>query len=324
MALVLVEGWDHYASVDAAEKFWNGTSPGMVTGRGFGGQAIEVIVNNSIEKQLPASYSTLIVGAAFKINGEPTDFLRLMAGGSDVVIIGVDSSQHLTIKNAAGSVIATGTTIVPGGRWVYVEIKITVGSSGTCEVHLNGASEITSTTGNYGTASINQIQFETHFLGGNLIVDDVVVMDTTGSAPTNDFLGDVRIETLYPVADASYTDWTPKTGTDHYAMVNEHLIDGDVSFVSDANPGDKDSYKLDTFLGVIYGAQLNIGARKGDSSVRQLKPLILQSGTDYLGDLATLSSDYLFYSWRLDTDPTGGAWLAATINADEFGQELIA
>jgi hypothetical protein len=151
-----------------------------------------------------------------------------------------------------------------------------------------------------------------------------VVLSTAGGAPLNDYLGDVRIETLYPLADGSHTAWTPKTGTDHYAMVDERVIDGDGSFVYDATPGDKDSYILETFIGTIYGAQLNIGARKGDSAVRQIKPLIKQSGTDYLGSLITLSSDYVIYSWLLDNDPSGSPWIAATINADEFGQELIA
>jgi hypothetical protein len=43
-----------------------------------------------------------------------------------------------------------------------------------------------------------------------------------------------------------------------------------------------------------------------------------------VGTTHTLSSYYEFYSWLLDNDPTGSPWLAATINADEFGQELIA
>ena len=132
----------------------------------------------------------------------------------------------------------------------------------------------------------------------------------------------MRVETLYPVSDGHYTAWTPKTGSSHYQMVDEALIDGDGSYVYDASPGDIDSYKMDTFIGSIYGAQLNIGARKGDAPLRQIKPLIRQSGTDYLGALATLSSDYLFYSWQLDLDPSGAAWTAATIHADEFGQVI--
>ena len=324
MALILVDGFDHYASTQAAEKFWTGSPFGMVPGRGFGGQAMDVIINNGVRKTLPSSYSTLIVGAAIQVDDTAAgEFMRLWGGGLPAINIGINGSQRLTIADSSGLVVATGTTIVPLGSWFYVELKTTKGSTGTAELHLNGAAEIASTVGNYGTANYDQLEFNNHSLSGHTFVDDVVGMDTTGSAPQNDYLGDIRIETLYPVADGSYTAWTPKFGTDHYAMVDEHLIDGDGSYVYDANPGDKDSYILETFIGTIFGAQLNIGARKGDAPLRQIKPLIKQSGTDYLGALATLSSDYVFYSWQLDKDPSGADWLAATINADEFGQELI-
>jgi hypothetical protein len=322
MALILVDGFDHYTSTDAAEKFWQGHIFGMVPGRGFGGQAMNVIINNAVSKTLPSSYSTVIVGAAYKLNA--TGDSKLMGLNTTQVTLHITGTGFLYVRDSLGNIVATGTTIVPTGTWFYVEVKAVKGSSGTVEVHLNGGPEIASTVGNFGTSNFDQIIFYNDTLGGDTSVDDVVVMDGSGSAPTNDFLGDVRVETLYPVADGSHVDWTPKTGTDHYAMVNEHLIDGDGSFVYDANPGDKDSYIIETFIGTIYGAQLNIGARKGDSALRQIAPLIRQGGTDYVGTTRTLSADYVFYSWLLDNDPTGSPWLAATINADEFGQELIA
>ncbi len=324
MALILVDGFDHYGKVQAAEKFWNGTIFGMVPGRGFGGQAMNVILNNQVFKQLPSSYSTLIVGAALKLNATFGGVLVQFANsGAPVASVGI-SSNRLVLYDAAGNVVATGTTIVPLETWFYVELKVTVGTSGTAEVHLNGGPEIASSVGNYGSSNINEIIFFNQQIGGDTSVDDVYIADTTGSAPQDDFLGDVRVETLYPLADGTHTDWTPKFGTAHYQQVNEHLIDGDGSFVYDANPGDKDSYILETFIGPIYGVQLNIGARKGDASLRQIAPLVRQAGTDHVGTTSTLSADYVFYSWRLDKDPTGSDWLAATINADEFGQELIA
>ncbi len=324
MAVILVDGFDHYSSANAADKFWNGTIAQMVTGRGFGGQAISVVDANDVYKQLPSTYSTVIAGAALWVDDTvPGIIMSLWNSGGPACSIELMGNQLLKVLNAAGSVIATGTTIVPTHRWFYVELKCIVGTSGHATVQLNGAPEIASSVGNFGTGNIEQIRFSNHSLSGNTHVDDVVVLDTSGSSPQNDFLGDVRVETLYPVADGTYTAWTPKTGTDHYKMVDEAQIDGDTSFVKDANPTDKDSYVMDTFAGLIYSAQLNIGARKGESALRQLKPMIRQGGTDYLGSLATLSLDYLFYSWILDNDPTGSPWLAATINADEFGQELI-
>ena len=324
MALVLTEGFDHYDSAQAAEKFWIGTIASMVPGRGGVGQAIEVVVNNPITKTLPSSYATLIAGYALKLNNTAGQLMTFQQSGVTVASLGVDGTGRLTLTDGAANLIATGTTIVPTGTWFYVELKVTVGATGHGEVQLNGATEIASTLGNFGTIDINQIVFWNHALGGQTFVDDVVVMDTSGSAPLNDFLGDVQVATLYPAADGSHTDWTPKIAGPHYQMVDEKIIDGDGSFVYDANPGDKDSYKVDTLSGSIYGAQLNIGARKGDASVRQIAPLIRQASTDHAGPTFTLSSDYVFYSWLLGNDPTGSPWTAATVNADEFGQELIA
>ncbi len=327
MAIVLVEGFDHYDDTDAAEKFWNGNIFRMDPGRGFGGQCIEVIPNNPVYKILPASYSTIIVGAALKITGPGghSVLMELVAAGVGVVgHVSINADQTLAIVDTDVRV-TSGTTIVPFNRWFYIEYKVITGAAGSGELHLNGAPEIPSTTGNY-TPDVNEILFTQTTARDNTLVDDVVVLDDTGGAPQNDFLGDVRVETLYPLADGTYTDWTPKVGTDHFAMVNEHIIDGDGSFVYDANPGDKDSYILETFIQpTIYAAQLNIGARKGDAALRQLAPLIRQGGVDYLGSTVTLStSDYVFYSWLLTQDPTGADWLAATINADEFGMQLIA
>ena len=331
MATVLVEGFDHFSHNDADSKFWNGNIFAMVPGRGFGGQAIEVIANNDVWKQLPASYSTLIVGVALHQRSGSLGhtvqgpLLILRASGVEIAYVGLDASQRLYVQDSAAHVIVTGTTIVPLDTWFYVELKLVVGTSGSAEVHLNGAPELAMTTGNFGAANANQILFREPSTLSDLFVDDIIVMDTTGSAPQNDFVGDVRVVTLYPVSDATYTDWTPKVGTDHYQMVDEEIMDGDGSYVYDANPGDIDSYLLDTFLsGTIFSAQLNIGARKGDVSLRQLANLIRQGGTDHFGSTVTLSSDYVFYSTRYDVDPDGNPWLAATINADEFGMKLIA
>ncbi len=323
MALVLVDGFDHYASLQASEKFWTGSPFGMTTGRGFGGQAMVVIINNQVRKQFPSSYSTVIAGAALQVDDTVPGIVMSLRGGGVIAASIALSGQHLQLYDSSGLLIATGTTTIPINSWFYVEIKLVVGSTGTAIVHLNGAAEIASSIGNYGTSNIDTLEFSNHSLSGHTLVDDVVVMDTTGSAPLNDFLGDVRIDTLYPVADAHYTGWIPKTGTNHYAMVNEHLIDGDGSFVYAATALLEDTYRMDTFIGTIYGAQLNLGARKGDASLRQLAPMIRQSSTDYFGATATLSSDYVFYSWLLPTDPTGSAWTATTINADEFGQKLV-
>ncbi len=109
-------------------------------------------------------------------------------------------------------------------------------------------------------------------------------------------------------------------------MVNEHDMDGDGSYVYDATPTDRDSYIMQA-IGVdsiIYSAQLNIAARKGDAGLRQIAPSVRQSGTDYDGSTVTLSTDWLFYSEMLEQDPTGSDWTPTSLNGDEYGMVTVA
>ncbi len=327
MALIIAEGFDHYSAGNAAEKGWSGNIFNTAAGRVGVGQSIIVIPFNSITKQLPASYSTIIVGAAFKISVAPRKIMVLESSGLVVAELSVDASQRLNLTDSTGRLFVA-TSIIPVGLWFQVEVKVVVGHSGTFEIQLNGASEITSTVGDFGTSDVNQIIFESMpaEIGdtATTFVDDVYALDSTGGSPRNTFLGDVQVRTLYPSADATYTDYTPKTATAHYLQVNESLIDGDGSYVYDTTPGDKDSYTLQPiFSSTIFAAQLNLGARKGDGGLRQIAPMVRQSATDYVGPTETLSAVYRFYSWPLDQDPTGSDWTPTTLNADEFGMETI-
>lgn len=317
MGLIFMDGFDHYDAADANFKGWTGGTYINETGR-FGSRGALGVENlNPANKILPSSYSQLVVGFAVKITRlTPEAFFALYASGSPVVVLNVSPSLRIDIDGTW-----EGTTILVEDSFFYVELKIDVGA-GTAEVQLNGAPEISAT--GVSLSNVDTIRFESHTFDGFTIVDDVYVLDSSGSAP-NDFLGDVTVRTLYPDADGAHTAWTPDVGTDHYSRVNEHNFDGDGSFVHDATAGDKDTYSLDPlFASVVYAAQLNLGARKGDGSLRQIAPVIRQAATDHVGDTFTLSSDYVFYSEQYDKDPTGSDWTAATINADEFGVDLIA
>ena len=323
MGLVLVEGFDHWGEGQESLKFWSGSSfLKKTTGRGFipGAEGIEVIFANPVSKFLPSSYSTICFGGAFQSIDYQGPFVAFFAtDGTVVAQIGQNGAGRLRVTDSAGRTY-DGTTIIPDSAWFQVELQIVVGTSGSFELHLNGATEIASTTGNFGTSNINRVQFFCNgFISGKIEVDDVYI-NNDGT-----FLGDIVVRTVYPDADGTYTQWTPDTGTSHYTRVNEHPIDGDASYVYDSTTGHKDSYDMQPLPGVtVYGVQLNLGARKGDAGLRQIAPLIRQSATDYVGATSTLSLAYLFYSWILDQDPTGSDWTATTVNGDEFGQEVIA
>jgi hypothetical protein len=326
MALILIEGFDHYDVDDAFRKGWDNITL-MSRGRvPFPlSQSVKVIINNGINKTLPGSYNELIMGFAFKLSAFPAaDKAIAKFDPSATAFVGVTPTGFLYLSDSTGANLATGGTQLVIDTWYYCELHATATHG---EIHLDGVSEIASTAGTYTTPWDN-IGFQYQVLGGNsVIVDDVYVIDPSTGINTT-FLGPVVVRTIWPDADATYTDFTPYPSSadpDHFPHVNERIFDSDVTLVYDGTPGQKDSYKMALYGDdAVYGAQLNLGARKGDFVTRQIEPLIRQSATDYTGATSTLSLDYLFYSWLLNQDPSGSDWTIATVDADEFGVEIVA
>ena len=336
MALIDMEGGDHMQASLFTTKGWT-ANPNQVEAGRVRGSSWAVGANTMI-KTYPTSYQTVIVGIGAYYNvGNPTDgrtILWLRDNTAAVVAsVSTNATGQLQIQNASGTLIATGTTILAFNTWYYIELKLTVnGASGSVEVHLNGISatpEIASTTGNFGTSNIAQIWLS--FSGGaSIFFDDYYLLDTTGPAPQNSFLGDVCVETLYPDGDGAHQDWSPSTAGAHYSKVNESsgtFPDGDTTFVSDVTPGHIDTYtvgSLATLTGNVYGVATNLYARKDDAAARQIAPVIREAGTDHVGSTTGgLTTSYLYYRQLYQLDPAGAAWTIASVNGAEYGVKEV-
>lgn len=332
MALVLMEGFDHLTAGQMTTKGWS-NNPNSVVGGRFGGQAFRWSNNSSGNgtHALPASYSTLFMGCAVKMSSVAGagDVFTIQAGSTLTCRLQITAAGILRVQNSGSTTVATGTTALNPGTWYYVEVKVVIaGASGSVEVHLNGVSEIAATTGNFASTNVDTIGLNGARSGASNTVDfdDIYVLDTTGSAPRNTFLGDVRVATIYPSSDGAHTAWTPDSGTAHFSRVNETTPDGDTSYVSDSTPGDIDSYGFGDIDGAatVYGVQTNLYARKDDAATRQIAPLTRQASTDYVGATVTLGSTYTTYSQLFNQDPVAADWTAGNVNADEFGVKEIA
>jgi hypothetical protein len=330
MVIVMVEGFDHLTAAQTTLKGWTNAPASVVAGR-FDGQAARTnsAGATAATKTLPGTYTTLFVGFAWRSAStlSARNIMVLKAGATLTYRITTDASGHIAILNSSGTTIATGTTVLTTNVWYYIESKAVInGASGSCEVKLNGVSEIATTTGNFGSSGITAINYTSGGNGNNTDWDDIYVADSTGSAPNNTYLGDVRVETIYPNGAGAHTAWTPNGAANNWDCVDETPPDDDTTYVSDATPNDIDSYACIDIDGgaTVYAVQVNLYARKDDAVTRQIAPLIRQSSTDYVGTTVTMASTYAFYSQLYDQDPTPAAWTAAHVNADEFGVKEIA
>jgi hypothetical protein len=328
MAVVFMEGFDHLTSSQYPAKGWLGWVRFVGTGR-FSGQSAHIDNGDRCYHYLPGTYTTLIVGAALNTPNLTNDMLYLRSGGTNVVKLNatlVGGQYVLRLLNAANTQLAYGTTPVFANTWIYVEIKVVVSATvGTVELRLNGAStsELSASGVNTGALAIDNICMVGD---ASMYVDDIYAVDpATGSSPTNTWLGEVRVATLAPNGNGTYTAWT-NAYTDWDDITS---ADDDTTYVSSSTPGDRETSTLTDLsaaTSTVFAVQTNLVARKDDAGTRTIAPVVVIGGTPYDGTTtAALSSSYLDYTQLYDRlAPDGNVWDVTKVNAMETGVKEIA
>jgi hypothetical protein len=160
----------------------------------------------------------------------------------------------------------------------------------------------------------------------NNFYDDLVILDSIGPAPYNTYLGDCRIETLYPAGVGSHTDFTSSNSNPNWQNVAEIPSDYDSSYVSSATIGAMDTYppSAPTSSGTNVAVQVVATARKADVGSRQIAVVLRTQGVDVTGStVSDAASDYLCYFDIFTHDGLGNIWLLPTITAGEFGFTVV-
>lgn len=333
-ALVMAEGFDFWAVAQKAARGWTGGSgelTSMQPGRFSPGQAADFsrgisVGTHTTWKLLPSTYTTVIVGVAIRFNSGTQTFNLLTTAAGNVVSLSMNASNQIQVNTASGVIGTLTLPTTPNTAFNYYEIKVFVnGASSTVEVHVNGAVDLASTVTNCGTTPVGAIGI-TIDGSSSIFLDDIYVCDTTGTA-NNTFLGDIRVETLWPTSDGAHTQWTPDAGVTHYTEVDDTTPDGDTTFVSDTTVGDRDSYgfgDLAELTGTIFGVQRNIYARKDNTATKQICGVTRPGTTDHDGATVTLASSYGYFSEILETNPdTAAAWTISEVNATEHGVKVV-
>ena len=328
------DGFDNYTVVTEKWTSAGNTAIGAGGRNGTNGLICTATsgTTNPAKKNLGAAYSTLIVGFAFKWTAvgsvNSTSFLRFTTGGStiQVQLYGDRATGFLRLIYGVTNVQLSLSPVL--NTFYYAEVKVTfaTGATGSIEVRTNGESIYTATGVRTATtnASSNQLEIGVDGQnGGSVIVDDLYLLDTTGAAPNNDFLGDSRVITLFPTEDGVYRQWTPSTGSDHYPLVNKP-VPAATPYVAAASVGERDSYGMTTLVGspTVYAVVENLYAEKDDAGPGSVAPSFYIGGVDYDGT-GVAQSDGSFARMRevLTLNPALGlVWTATALNAAEYGQ----
>ena len=160
-------------------------------------------------------------------------------------------------------------------------------------------------------------------LGENRYFDDLYFCDGSGSR-NNDFLGDMKVETIFPSGNGNSNDWSSSSGGDNYTNVDENPPNDDTDYNYSTLSGNIDTFafeNLTTVSGSINGIQLNILARKDDAGTKIVKQVIRRGSVDYVIENPHYMADaYAYYVDIVEEDPsTSSDWTITGINAAEFG-----
>lgn len=342
MSLIFFDGFDTYGTSNLLLDWTQsiGTNAINNTGGRRGGGALYSPNNahlniisepaHAVIRSLP-NYTTFICGVAFmsSIFHVVKNIFSFRDSGTKQIEVGVNTAGQLFVSRN-GTVLATSSSAVAAGVYNFIEVKATINNTtGSFEVRLNGNNVLSATnvdTQNTANAFINEVALGcyTKALGDTTLCthryDDFYFCDTTGST-NNDFLGDIRVDAIFPTADGFYSQWTTSTGIDHFALVDE-TDPNTTDYNSDGTIGNKDSYVMQNppalLSQTIHGVKAKVAALKDDAGARSLKVGIRSGSTNGLSAAKALGTSQAYYSHILETDPnTSAAWSPAAVDAVE-------
>lgn len=322
-------------------------------------------------------YDTIIVGYSFMGYpgySPPASPIMILYDYDQNIIGGIQSiDQNGRVRMIAGnfnanfSMSAAGDTlqdfysdinVVEERTWYHIEAKwvFDEGTGGSMELRVNETPVINQTgiktfksggdsEGNY---SITQIEFSKG-LHNTFYMDDLFILDGEGSV-ANNFIGDCRVDTLYPNANGDYLNFDPFPDSnsnyenvmpmhwDWWSYADHSTLRGyygmwsatglDFSEYNESEDPNRECYHLETIPALdkpIYGIQSNSVFRKTDAGRKQVEQFIRVGGTDYDSGILIDVPDFskVYYSPVTVNPDSAVAWTEADINALQSGIQIV-
>lgn len=336
MALLFMDG---FGGNDMQYKWDNGSS---------------IAIFNSASPRVPGGYYALISGNRFfwksvtpsaqlfvgiGISSETTCYVTFQGDSGatshiSVIRNGTTGIMEVRRGTSSGTLLATGTQPLYDLTWNYIEMSVTIADSGgNVRVRLNGQTtdeiNFTGDTRNGGTSTnIDRI----YLYGSNASLvtyaSDLYILNSTGSAPTNTFLGDVAVRTLAPSSNGTDSQLTGSDGdqVNNYLLVDERPY-ASADYTGGSTPGIRDTYgiaDLTAGINTVYGIQINGSMAKSDVSLGTAKLMLRTGGNLFSGTTRALGTTFVTYSELYPINPnTVTNWTVSDVNGLEAGMEVV-
>jgi hypothetical protein len=233
--------------------------------------------------------------------------------------------------------------VFSSGQWFSFEWEVLIDpSAGTFQAWVDGVEVIAKQTGqdtranpSFGTSGpYTQIIIQHN---GDSRIDDVVFGNGIDSGvagkPNNTRLGPLHVSAQLAELDSVsgggfHKDFTPLSGADHGAMVDENPPDDDTTYNSSSAPTKEDTYSFPDIAlasGDVFAVNILPMVKKSDNSnTRQIKPMLRSAGADTLGTAQAVPASQYEYRWEVFNGIGATAWTVGLVNAAEFGLQDFA
>lgn len=335
MAILWVDGFDHYGGSttnlyknryvkDAGQSIYGFTSSSRT-----GSHALRL---GSYSFLLPLiSYETEIgVGYAayaseFPFGAYYYRFLELYSS-TGVVIFQVrgESTGRISINTSTNGATFTQAAItsqsyIRQGFWQHLEIYCkSDGGSSLAEIRFNGSTVLSSTITLPSTAGFSQIGIRGTSVNDTMFVDDLYVWNAQGTK-NNTFIGDKRVETLYPNADTAQADWTITGTVSGWDAINDATPDSDTSYIQAATASSTSTFdvtNLSISSGNIIAVQNSYLAKKTEAGTCDVRVDAVSNSVASVGTQTSLTTEYSYFSDVHETDPnTSSDWTVTSVNS---------
>jgi hypothetical protein len=241
-------------------------------------------------------------------------------------VLSTGAIELRSVDSSGGTLYGTtAQPVLTAHAWSHIEIKgKSNATTGTIEVRVNGASVISLTSLNTGTAAIAQIFIGNYDVANATAADiyywkDFILWDTTGSF-NNNFLGTVQCLDTLTDGDTSLT-WLPNAGTTGYNILAHVPPQDDTSYIGAATAltSTFSLANLPATVSSIRGNILKIRARKLDGGDGNIQVGLKSGASTGLGADRPITTAYTYWFDVNETDPaTGAAWAPSAFNAAIF------
>ena len=337
MSLKWYDGAEIWAATGYQSRGYLAGTTGFSTARISPGTTSMTFNGQSLTTPSLGEQNTWIVGFGFMLLGTNGEW-RFLDASVDQCSLEIHDNGDSTFEwkmMRGGTELERTTEAFAANVWHYFELKVTVraGVNGAYELRHNENNVMSATGVNLadtGADGCDAHQFGLTTAGQNVRMDDIYICDDQGSI-RNDFLGDSVIVALLTQADGNQNDFTPSTGIDNEALVDDPSDNPTASdYVSSDTIAHQDFYTYDdlpaTGLGTIFGLRVVTDAAMETAGSRVLKPKFRAASTtegdgdDFTVDGVTLLS----YPVILEQDPVALAdWTKTEIDGGEFGVEVV-